>query len=181
MTKIARCSKASDRDKSHISCMEDTLQCCEGQRPTPKASTMSTASVPDWLRNESGVDVKPRTGKKRRKDTVHDMLMKILEESHKNRQELYNQLLSSCDAIVSKLPSVDKSEVLVDKSKGLFEEYRMIRDEEKEITMDASMDADTKAAFLELLNHRREAVTREVVAYNDEKKRKASEMSGTSS
>lgn len=44
-------------------------------------------SVPEWLRNESGVENKS-TGKRRRKDDASDMMMQIWKESQNNRQEL---------------------------------------------------------------------------------------------
>jgi hypothetical protein len=111
-------------------------------------------------------------------DQVENAMMKIFEELH----ELTSQLLARFDAIVPKIPDAIVPKIpIIDESKALLEEYRKIVEYEKNITMDASMDADTKAIFLEALNHRREDVKRDVVAYNDGKKRKASEISGTSS
>jgi hypothetical protein len=139
-------------------------------------------SVPENLRNESGVDAKS-TGKKGRLDVASENMLKLLQESKNERKELTIQLFGKFDAIVDRMPNVvvDKSKALRDEekeiTKALLAERRMIRDEEKEITMDASMDADEKAAFLELLNHRKEAMDKEVFAFNDEKKkRKASEL-----
>jgi hypothetical protein len=125
------------------------------------------------LRNESGVDAQS-TDKKRRKDITNDMMMMKLEEVQKNQQEFASQILARFDALATKLTNVDESDVL-------FEEHRKIVDDKKQITMDASMDADTKALFLEALKHRKEALNTRLKAYIDAKRRKDLETSGTSS
>lgn len=130
-------------------------------------------SVPGHLRNESGVDAQS-TDKKRRKDITNDMMMMKLEEVQKNQQEFASQILARFDALATKLTNVDESDVL-------FEEHRKIVDDKKQITMDASMDADTKALFLEALKHRKEALNTRLKAYIDAKRRKDLETSGTSS
>jgi hypothetical protein len=143
--------------------------------PEQKIRPKKRHSVPEHFRNESGARGKS-TGEMGRMDISNDTVMKKLEivEMAQDKQEKLNSQLLARDAFATKLP-------IVDESKALFEELREIVNDEKQITMDASMDADTTAIFLEALNHRREALKREVVAYNDGKKRKASEMSDKSS
>jgi hypothetical protein len=62
-------------------------------------------SVPEWLRNESGVENKS-TRKKRRKDVscinmtkMFEESRKMFEESRKNRQERNSQILARLDTI----------------------------------------------------------------------------------
>jgi hypothetical protein len=142
-------------------------------------------SAPMHLRDESVIDADAQpTEKKRRKDITNDMMMKKIEELQKKQQEFASQILARFDALAAKLPNVDES---VDESDVLLQEHHKIVDDKKQITMDDSMDADTKALFLEALKHRKEAVKTKLKAYIDVKRRKdlekckALEMSGSSS
>jgi hypothetical protein len=210
-----------------------TLSSVEGQRSrTPKASTMSTASVPDHLRNESGFDAKlpdkkrhnvpewlrnesgvenKSTGKRRRKDVASDNMMKtwmnIFEESRKNRQDFTSQILARFDAIesniniasdnmmkkceesqqnrqelTSQIPATNAPNVpKLKETDMLFAEHSRIIDAEKQITADVSMSASMRNNMVKVLNIQREKLDAKFVAYNDKKKRKASEKSGTCS
>jgi hypothetical protein len=78
---------------------------------------------------------------------------------------------------VGKLPNPSN----IEEGRVLAADLFDIVEDQKRRTMDASIDAETKALMLESLNHRKEDVLTKLVAYNEGNKRKASEMNGTSS
>jgi hypothetical protein len=135
--------------------------------------------VPEWLRNESGVENKS-TGKRRRKDNAIDKMMEIWKESQKNRQEFTRQILDRCDAILSNVSNVPTVPEL-NETDVLFAEHGRIIDYEKMMAMDTSTSASMKANILKVLNLQREELDAKFVAHIAKQKRKASEWSGTSS
>jgi hypothetical protein len=164
------------------------------------------SSVPENLRNESGVESKS-TGKKGRMESALDDMMKEYKEGQKNKAELAGQLLSRFDAIATTISNIPKSNEatlfaehirIVDarfdamainnsdvpklnETDTLFAEHSRIVNAEKQITMDMSMSASMKTHMLEVLNFQREELDAKFVALANKKKRKASELSGTSS
>jgi hypothetical protein len=147
-------------------------------------SSNCTATVPDHLRNESGVDGKPFGKKVRKTGAVMDDFMLILSEAKKDKDDLVSALLGRFDAMAAAKHDTEtaKQDTVTrfdsDESFLLFEEQNQIEVIEARITSNASMDADTKAHLLEALNHRKEVFKTKLVEFNvGTKKRKASEMS----
>jgi hypothetical protein len=93
------------------------------------------------------------------------------------------QIFARCDTILSRVPNVPKvpNAPKLNESAVLFAEHRRIIDAENVMATDASMSASMKTAMSEVLNLEREELHAEFVALADKKKRKASELSGTSS
>jgi hypothetical protein len=168
--------------------MHHTTHNPEGQRKTPKASTMSTVSVPehlqnessadarstdkkrhsvpDWLRNESGVENKS-IRKKRRKDVTSDSMTKMLEESRKmfqesrkNRHDLTSQILVRLDTIASNIATRDM------KMKKGEESQKSLQDELTSQTVAFNIASDNIMKKLEQLRKNRQELTSPILATN---------------
>jgi hypothetical protein len=155
--------------------------------------------------NESGVENKSTGKRRRKDVASDNMMktwMNIFEESRKNRQDFTSQILARFDAIesninilvsdnmmkkceesqqnrqelTSQIPATNVPNVpKLNETDMLFAEHSRIIDAEKEIKADVSMSASMRNNMVEVLNIQREELDAKFVAYNDKKRRKASE------